>query len=87
MISLTIELPEPLHEKAREIAAARNLSIDALVTVALTQTLSRLVADPYLEDRAARATGKGLDEFLAAASDVPPQDSDKLPEGYEPKKR
>ena len=86
MSALTIELPEPLHEKAREVAVARNLSIDALVAVALTQTLSRLVADPYLEDRASRATGKGLDEFLAAASNVPPSDSDKLPDGYEPKK-
>ena len=59
MSALTVELPDKLHEKAREVAAAKNLSMDALVAIALAQSLSRLVADPYLEERAARATGKG----------------------------
>ena len=86
MSALTVELPENLHQKAREVAAARNLSMDALVAIALAQSLSRLVADPYLEERAARATGRGLEEFLAKVPDVEPPEWDRLPEGYEPKK-
>jgi predicted transcriptional regulator len=86
MSALTVELPEELHKKVREVAAAKNLTIDALVAIALAQSLSRLVAEPYLEERAARATGKGLEEFLAQAPAVEPAEWDRLPQGYAPKK-
>ena len=86
MSALTIELPDELHQKAQEVAAAKNLSMDALVAIALAQSLSRLVADPYLEGRAAKATGKDLEEFLAQVPDAEPPESDRLPEGYKPEK-
>jgi hypothetical protein len=47
--------------------------------------LSRLVRDPYLEERAARATGKGIDEFLAQVPSAEAPEWDKVPEGYERK--
>jgi len=86
MSALTVNLPDNLHEKAREVAASKNLSMDALVTIALTQSLSRLIAEPPLEQRAARATGKGLDEFLAQVPTSDPPEWDRLPDGYQPKK-
>jgi len=86
MSALTVELPDNLHERARELAAARNMSIDALVAIALEQSLSRATPDPYLEERASRATGRGLSEFLAKVPSVEPPEWDRLPEGYEPKK-
>ena len=87
MSALPVELPEKLHAKAREVASAKNLSMDALITLALTQSLSRLVLDEYFEERAARATGKGVAEFLAQVPAAPPAQSDQLPEGYAPKPR
>ena len=86
MSALTVELPDNLHQKAREVAAAKNLSMDTLVAIALAQSLSRLVPDTYLEERAARATGNGVEEFLGQVSATEPPDSDQLPPGYEPKK-
>jgi hypothetical protein len=86
MSVLTINLPDSLHEQAREVAASKNLSMDALVTIALTRSLSRLVRDPHLEERAARATGKGISEFLAQIPGAEPPEWDKLPEGYQRKK-
>ncbi len=83
MSTLTVNLPDDLCEKAREVAASKNLSMDALVTIALTQSLSRLVAEPYLEERASRATGKGLNEFLAQVPSTEPHQSDRLPDGYQ----
>jgi post-segregation antitoxin (ccd killing protein) len=82
MRALTINLPDNLHEKAREVAAKKNLSIDALVAIALAQSLSRLVADPYLEERAGRATGKGIDEFLGQVPATKAPESDRLPDKY-----
>ncbi len=86
MSALTVNLPDNLHAKAREVAASKNLSMDALVTIALTQSLSRLVAEPLLEERAARATGKGLGDFLAQVPSTEPPEWDRLPQGYKPKK-
>ena len=85
MSALTVNLPDHLHEKALEVAASKNLSLDALVTIALTQSLSRLIAEPNLEERAARATGKGITDFLAQVPDAEPPESDRLPEGYQRK--
>jgi plasmid stability protein len=82
MSLMTVNLPDNLHEKAREVAASKNLSVDALVAIALTQTVSRLVRDPHLEERAARATGKGITEFLAQVPGTEPAEWDKLPEDY-----
>lgn len=86
MSALTVQLPEPLHQKAREVAAAKHLTMDALVALALAQSLSGLVTDPALEARAARATGQGLKEFLVQVPDAEPPEWDRLPEGYNPKK-
>ena len=82
MSPLTVNLPDPLHEKAREVAASRNLSMDVLVAIALSQSLSRLTADSHLEERAARATGKGLEEFLNQVSAGETPEWDRLPDGY-----
>jgi hypothetical protein len=82
MSVMTVNLPENLHEKAREVAAAKNLSMDALVSISLAQSLSRLVRDPDLEARAARATGKGISEFLSQVPAAEAPDWDKLQDGY-----
>jgi len=86
MSALTIELPDNLHQKAREVAADENLSMHALIAIALPQKLSRLVPDTYLEERAASATGNGLDEFVAQVPAVEAPESDRLPSDYRPKK-
>jgi len=83
MSALTVNLPDSLHQKAREVAVSKDLSMDALVTIALTQSLSRLMAEHYREERAARATGKGIAEFLEQVPDAAPPDWDRLPEGYQ----
>jgi hypothetical protein len=85
MSALTVNLPDNLHQKAREVAAAKNLSMDALVSIALAQSLSRLVAETHLEERAVRATGTGLDKFLAQVPSAEPPEWDRLPEGYQGK--
>ncbi len=82
MSVMTINLPDNLHEKAREVAASKNLSMGALVVIALTQSLSRLVREPHLEERAARASGKGINEFLAQVPSEEAAEWDRLPDDY-----
>jgi len=82
MSVMTVNLPDSLHEKAREVAASKNLSMDALVSMALAQSLSRLLRDPELKERAARADGKGIGEFLSQVPTAEPAEWDKLPDHY-----
>ncbi|HEX4122992.1 MAG TPA: toxin-antitoxin system HicB family antitoxin [Verrucomicrobiae bacterium] len=85
MSVISVNLPDNLHEKAREVAESKNLSMDALVAIALTQSISLLIRDPHLEERAARATGKGIAEFLSQVPAADPPESDRLPQGYQRK--
>jgi predicted transcriptional regulator len=85
MSALTVELPDDLHAKVREAAVAKNLSMDTMIAIALEQSLSRTIPDAYLEERAARATGRGLSEFLAKVPSAEPPEWDRLPEGYDPR--
>ena len=78
MTALQVQLPEELHNKAIEIAASRNLSMDMVVAASLAQWLSRIVSDPYLEERAARATGEAFSQALAQVPDIPPEEYDRL---------
>ena len=59
MSALTVELPDNLHEKARETAAAKNLSMDELVAIALAQSISRLVPDACFAHPACRGQRAG----------------------------
>jgi hypothetical protein len=86
MSALTVNLPDNLHQKAVEVAASKNLSMDALVAIALSQSLSRLVPEAHLEERAGRATGKGITDFLDQVPSAEPPEWDRLPEGYQREK-
>lgn len=56
----------------------RNLSMDMVAAASLEQWLSRIVSDPYLEERAARSTGEAFSQALAQVPDVPPEAYDRL---------
>ena len=78
MTALQVQLPEKLHEKVHEIVVSRHLSMDLVVAASLAQWLSRIVPDPYLEERAQRATGEGFSQALFQVPDIPPEDYDRL---------
>lgn len=54
MSTMSLRLPESLHERAREIAKSKGVSINQLVATALAEKLSALDTLEYLEARAAR---------------------------------
>ncbi len=78
MTELTIRLPEKLHQKACEVSKMQDIPIDEIIASSLAQKLFRMIPDPYLEERAKRASGEGFSEVLSQVPDVPPEDYDKL---------
>ena len=79
MSTLSLRLPESLHERARELAQQEGVSINQLIATALAEKISALDTLDYLEARAARGS---RDAFLRALDQVPaapPLPGDELP--------
>lgn len=68
MSTISLRLPESLHESARKLAARENISINQLITLALAEKLSALMTEDYLNERAARGNRQ---DFEAAMSKGP----------------
>ena len=48
MSAISLRLPASLHEKAREVARQESVSVNQLITLALAEKLSALLAEDYL---------------------------------------
>jgi len=73
MSTMSLRLPESLHQKVRELADREGVSINQLVTTALAEKISALLTQEYLEARAARGS---REKFLEVLDKVPHADPD-----------
>ena len=78
MSTISLRLPESLHNSARELAKKEKISINQLVTLALAEKVSAIGAQDYLEKRAKRASEAKFDAAMAKVADVEPPDYDRL---------
>jgi hypothetical protein len=78
MSTMSVRLPESLHEKAREMAEREGVSINQLVTTALAEKLSALLTEEYLAQRATRGSREKYDRVLAKVSDQGPIPGDEI---------
>jgi hypothetical protein len=79
MSTLSLRLPESLHQKLRELAARDDVSINQLIATAVAEKTSALLTVDYLEARARRADRRAFDRVLARVPDTPPLPGDELP--------
>ena len=80
MSTMSLRLPESLHEKVRELAEREGVSINQLVTTALAEKISALLTQEYLEERAARGSRKEYLRILDKVPNAEPDPGDELPE-------
>ena len=80
MSTLSIELPDSIHEHAKRLARDEGVSVDQLVISALAEKLSALDADRYLNERAERGKKTDIDAILAKIPLVEPESNDRIPE-------
>jgi hypothetical protein len=78
MSTMSVRLPESLHEKAREMAEREGISINQLVTTALAEKLSALLTEEYLEERARRGSREKFEKVLSKVPDRDPLPEDEL---------
>jgi hypothetical protein len=80
MSTLTIQLPESLHGKLREMAQAYGTSVEQLVAAAAGEKLAAMLAGTeYLRHEAALGSRAQFQRILAKVPDVPPEPPDDLP--------
>jgi len=78
MSTISLRLPESLHERIRELAQREGVSINQLINSAVAEKLSALLTEEYLESRAHRGSRRKLDKALSKVRDVAPGKTDQL---------
>ena len=78
MSTISLRLPESLHESARALAAKENISINQLITLALAEKVSALMTEEYLGERAKRGSKEKFQKAMAKVADLEPEEHDKL---------
>jgi len=80
MSTMSLRLPESLHERARELAKREGVSINQLIATALAEKISALDTVEYLEMRAARSSKETFLEILSRVPSGPPVPGDEIPD-------
>ena len=78
MSTISLRLPNSLHNKVRELAKQESVSINQFITLALAEKISALATEDYLEERAARGQRDRFEQALAKVADVEPLPQDAL---------
>ena len=78
MSTLSLRLPDYLHNSMRELAKREGVSINQLITLAVAEKMSALMTEEYLEKRAKRGSRAKYEAVLAKVPDVEPEEYDRL---------
>ncbi len=78
MSTISLRLPDSLHESVRNLAKEDNISINQFVATALAEKMSALITEKYLSERAEKGSKKKFKAALSKVKDIEPDAADKL---------
>ncbi len=78
MSTLSLRLPDSLHNQAKQLAKEDNISINQLVATALAEKVSALRTVEYLKNRAKLSSQDEFEKALSEVPDVDAEEYDKL---------
>ena len=78
MSTLSLRLPDSLHNRVRELAQQDGISINQFISTAVAEKLAALMTEEYLDKRAKRGNREKFLAVLAKVPDVPPEPGDEL---------
>jgi predicted transcriptional regulator len=76
MSTLSVRLPNSLHDRLRELARQVGVSMNQLIATAVAEKLSALGAEEYLAARAERGSRSRFEEALSRVPDAMPEERD-----------
>ena len=78
MSALSLRLPDSVHRHIRAIAQKEGVSINQFISSAVSEKISAIMTEEYLEQRARRAERKEFSGVLDQVPDRPPLAGDEL---------
>lgn len=78
MSTLSLRLPNSLHNHVRKLAEAEGVSINQFIATAVAEKVSALDTLDYLAERAARGDRSLFEAALSRIPDVPAAEEDAL---------
>jgi hypothetical protein len=87
MSTLSLRLPDSLHQKIKELAERDAISINQFIATAVAEKMAALLTVEYLAERAKREDRAAVDRILGRVPIRTPLPGDELPASAEPNKR
>jgi hypothetical protein len=78
MSTLSLRLPDSIHRHIKQIAEREGVSINQLISTAVTEKVSALLTDDYIRERATRADKKTFRRILKKVPKRKPLKGDEL---------
>jgi len=78
MSTISLRLPDSLHERIRKLAKKDRISINQFAASAIAEKISALETEEYLAGRAERGGRKKFERALSKVPDVAPDRKDQL---------
>lgn len=78
MSTLSLRLPNSLHERIRRLAEAEGISINQFIATAVAEKMAALLTDEYLSQRADRGSQSKFRRALERVPDRPEDPGDEL---------
>ena len=78
MSTLSLRLPNSLHEQIRRLAKQEGISINQFVASAAAEKMTALLTEEYINKRAQKASRKKFQAVLDEVPDIEPENHDKL---------
>lgn len=78
MSTLSLRLPDSLHDEVKSLARKEGVSINQFISSAVAEKMSALLTESYLRERSLRGDKKSFLEAMSKVPDVEPDSEDKL---------
>ena len=78
MSAISLRLPDSLHRKLKELAAAESVSINQFIATAVAEKMSALMTESYLQERASRGSRTKFDRVLRKVKSRTPVEGDEI---------
>ena len=77
MSTLSVRLPDSLHKNIKKLSKKEQISINQFITNAVTEKMTALETESYLQERAKNGDLNKYKTILNKVKDVEPDDFDK----------
>jgi len=78
MSTLSLRLPDSLHEEVKSLAKVEGISINQFVSSAVAEKMSALLTEKYLRKRASQGNEEAFFSAMDKVPDVEPGEADIL---------